>query len=182
MPSGLQSLSILHSANFVTSVRALLVAFVAASLFAPASPESSWRIVIAAGAATALDGVDGWLARRSGNASAFGARFDMETDAAMILVLSMTAYTTGKAGVWVLASGLLRYLFLAAAAALPWMNAPLPPSVRRQTVCVVQIVGLIIAVSPVAAPPVSDLVAGVALAALVYSFSVDTLWLSRRTA
>ena len=56
-----------------------------------------------------LDGIDGWLARRTGMASDFGARFDMETDAALIMVLALLAWQFGKAGVWVLASGLLRY-------------------------------------------------------------------------
>ena len=39
--------------------------------------------------ALALDGVDGWWARRTGTCSAFGARFDMEVDAFLILVLSV---------------------------------------------------------------------------------------------
>ena len=40
-----------------------------------------------AGFALALDGVDGHLARRFDQVSDFGARFDMEVDAALILVL-----------------------------------------------------------------------------------------------
>ena len=158
----------------------MLVAFVATYLVAPVSLERSWRMVAAASAAAALDGVDGWLARRTGHASSFGARFDMETDAAMILVLSLIAFASGKAGAWVLASGLLRYAFVAAGLALPWMAAPLPPSRRRQTVCVAQVVGLIIAVSPVVQSPASAAIAGAALAALVYSFFIDTLWLTRQ--
>ncbi len=34
-----------------------------------------------------LDGVDGWVARRTGTANDAGARLDMEVDAALILVL-----------------------------------------------------------------------------------------------
>ena len=45
---------------------------------------------------TALDGVDGWLARRSGIASAFGARFDMEIDALLILVLAVLAWRSAR--------------------------------------------------------------------------------------
>jgi phosphatidylglycerophosphate synthase len=37
----------------------------------------------------ALDGLDGWLARRFGLASAYGARFDMEVDGFLILVLAL---------------------------------------------------------------------------------------------
>ena len=65
---------------------------------------------------TLLDGVDGWLARRHRIASAFGARFDMEIDALLILALSVLAWRHEKAGAWVVASGLLRYAFVAAGA------------------------------------------------------------------
>jgi hypothetical protein len=106
----------------------------------------------------------------------------METDAAMILVLSLIAYESGKAGAWVLASGLLRYAFVAAGLALPWMAAPLPPRWRRQAVCVAQVIALIVAVSPIARPPASAAIAGLSLAALAYSFCIDTLWLSRQAA
>ena len=41
--------------------------------------------------ALALDGVDGQVARRTGTASELGARFDMEVDAFLILVLSVAA-------------------------------------------------------------------------------------------
>jgi phosphatidylglycerophosphate synthase len=170
---------ILHPANQVTAVRAVLVVFIAAYVLAPASAENSWHVVAAAVTATALDGVDGWLARRTGNVTAFGARFDMETDAAMILALSVIAYGYGKAGAWVLASGLLRYAFVAAAWAFPWMNAALPPSRRRQAVCVVQVVGLTIVVAPFVHPPASAAIAAAALVALTWSFFVDTLWLNR---
>ena len=40
--------------------------------------------------------------------SGYGARFDMETDAAFILVLSILVWQHGKAGAWVLLCGLMR--------------------------------------------------------------------------
>ncbi len=103
------------------------------------APDAATSVVIASVAA-ALDGVDGWIARRTRTASAFGARFDMETDALLILVLSALVWRSGKAGAWVLASGLMRYAFVAAATIWPWMQEPLEPSRRRQAVCVVQVV------------------------------------------
>ena len=48
---------------------------------------------------------DGPAARRSGIASRFGARFDMETDALMILVLAVLAWRWDRAGAWVLLPG-----------------------------------------------------------------------------
>ncbi len=83
-------------------------------------------------------------------------------------------------GCWL--SGLLRYLFVAAGRGAAWLRQPLPPSRRRQTVCVLQIAGLILAMVPPIVPPVSVWLAGGALAALVYSFSVDSLWLWRHAA
>ena len=43
-----------------------------------------------------LDAVDGGVARRTGTVSGFGARFDMEVDAFLILVLS--GYVAGRLG------------------------------------------------------------------------------------
>jgi phosphatidylglycerophosphate synthase len=169
----------LAPADWVTGVRALIVALVAGLV----GEAGGMRIVAAATAggatAAALDGVDGWLARRAGAPTAFGARFDMEVDALLILVLSILCWQFGKAGAWVLASGLMRYGFVAAGAVWPWMMRPLPPSVRRKAMCVVQVVGLIVALAPVIPPPLSGWTAGLALTALSYSFLVDTLWLYR---
>jgi len=166
-------------ANKVTMVRAILVTIVAALIGEPTLPSAGWLGAGAAVVATVLDGVDGWLARRTGMASAFGARFDMETDALLIQVLAILAWQYGKAGPWVLISGLLRYLFVAAGWVLPWMREPLFPSVRRKGICVVQTAGLILTILPPIVPPASEWLAAASLAALVYSFLVDTLWLWR---
>jgi len=167
-------------ANHVTMVRAFLAAIVAGFIGEPSLPAAGWIVACAAVVATVLDGADGWVARRTGMASAFGARFDMETDALLIQVLAILAWQYGKAGPWVLISGLLRYLFVAAGWALPWMQRPLLPSLRRKAICVVQTVGLILTILPPILPPASEWLAAVSLAALVYSFLADTLWLWRR--
>jgi phosphatidylglycerophosphate synthase len=135
--------------------------------------------VVIASVAAALDGVDGWMARRTKTASAFGARFDMETDALLILVLSALVWKSGKTGAWVLASGLMRYAFVAAAAIWPWLHEPLEPSRRRQIICVAQVVALIAALLPSLGPAGASALAAVGLAALAWSFLVDILWLWR---
>lgn len=169
------ALSVLHAANVVTAVRLAI----ALSLWAvPAA--SGWTLVWLAASGALLDAVDGPLARRQGRASAFGARFDMETDAFLILTLSILLWRHGKAGAWVILSGLLRYLFVAAAWRWPWMAAPLPESLRRKTVCVVQIVALIVALAPVVPPGVSGPLSAAALALLTWSFWVDVAWLRGR--
>jgi len=170
------------AANQITTLRAMLVALVAGLVGEPRVPAVALAAAAASVAVTALDGVDGWLARRHRIASRFGARFDMEIDALLILALSVLAWRHDKAGAWVVASGLLRYVFVAAGALVPWMRATLPPSRRRQAICVVQIAALTIVMLPAIQPPASTLLAAVALVALAYSFMADTIWLWRNAA
>ena len=167
------------AANVVTTLRLALVALLAAAIGEPHTTALAWAATGLAVLTSALDGLDGWLARRSSLASAFGARFDMETDALLILVLSALAWRWDRAGAWVLACGLMRYGFVAAAGVWPWLARPLPPSVRRKFVAVVQMVGLAIVVAPVVRPPLSEWLAAATLAILVWSFAIDVLWLAR---
>ena len=164
------------AANQVTLFRALLVSLVAALIGEPARPLAAASLALAA---TMLDGVDGWIARRADMTSAFGARFDVEVDALLIQALAILVWRYGKAGSWVLASGLLRYLFVAAGWVLPWMNGTLTPTRRAKVICVVQIGGLLAAILPMITPPASEAIAAAALAALSYSFVVDVLRLWR---
>ena len=135
-------------ANGVTLMRGALTVLLAAMIGAPGGEALGWTVVALAVIAAALDGVDGWFARRRNEATAFGARFDMETDALLILVLAALVWQLDKAGIWILAAGLLRYVFVLASYVLPWMDRALPPSRRRQVVCVLQIVSLIGALLP----------------------------------
>lgn len=167
------------AANTVTLVRGVLTLLLLALLGAPASAALAWFVVAVAAVAVALDGVDGKLARARNEASAFGARFDMETDALLILVLAALVWQLDKAGAWILLAGLLRYVFVAASYALPWLGAALPPSRRRQAVCVVQIVSLIGALVPYVPARESAALALVGLAFLVWSFAIDVAWLAR---
>jgi phosphatidylglycerophosphate synthase len=168
-------------ANLVTGGRLVLVGVVAWLVSQPVVPAVAWTAVVVSTVAALLDIVDGWVARRTRTATAFGARFDMEVDAVLIMVLAGLAWAWGKAGTWVLASGLLRYGFLAGGWLLPWLRNPLPPSFRRKTICVVQIVALIVVLGPVITPPLSTFIAAAGLAILGYSFVVDTLWLWRHS-
>ena len=112
--------------------------------------------------------------------SGFGARFDMETDAAFILVLSILVWQHGKAGAWVLLCGLMRYAFVAAGWMVPWLARPLRATRRGRTVAVLQLFGLSIALAPGVLPPASVVAAFITLAALAWSFTIDVVWLSRQ--
>ena len=167
------------AANQITTLRAALAVLVAGLVVEPSLPALAAAAASVALVVTVLDGIDGWLARRTRMSSEFGARFDMEVDAFLIFVLALLAWRHGKAGWWILLAGLLRYLFMLAGRLWAWMDKPLQPSLRRQTICVVQIVGLIVTLVPSVPPPASTAVAALALTALCYSFLVDTVWLWR---
>jgi phosphatidylglycerophosphate synthase len=168
-------------ANYVTMLRAALVALAAALLAESPTAAIAWWVVGATACLSALDGLDGWLARRTGLASAFGARFDVEVDAMLILVLSLFVWRHDKAGVWVLACGLMRYAFVAAGWVLPWMAGSLRPTLRGKSVAVAQFAGLALALTPMVPRPASAIVAAITLATLVWSFAVDVGRLRRRT-
>lgn len=168
------------AANFVTLVRAALTAALVGLIGEPHAAPLAWLAIAFAVTALILDGIDGRLARRNGSATAFGARFDMETDAAMILVLAALCWAFDKAGPWILATGLLRYAFVAAAGLVRFMHRPLPASRRRQTVCVVQIVALLLTLAPITAVPLSSAIGALGLALLAGSFAIDVAWLWRQ--
>jgi len=170
------------AANQITTIRALLVSLLVCLVGEPRMPAIAASAAVASVVVTLLDGVDGWLARRTRIASEFGARFDMEIDALLILGLSMLAWRFEKAGAWVLLSGALRYAFVAAGTRWTWLAAPLPTRRRRQAVCVLQIVVLTLAIVPAIPSSVSAALAAAALAALGGSFLIDIVWLWRRAA
>jgi phosphatidylglycerophosphate synthase len=164
-------------ANYVTTVRAAMVSGLAALVGEPPTIAAGTGAAAVTFVVAALDGLDGALARRSGSASRFGARFDMEVDALLVMVLSVLVWQHGKAGVWILLAGLWRYLFIAAGWLLPWLTRPLYPSFLRKAICVVLVIGLGALLLPAFAPPLSTYAAAILLAVLSYSFLADTVWL-----
>jgi phosphatidylglycerophosphate synthase len=165
-------------ANRVTLGRATLVGGVAA-LVADSfvNPPPVRALVTLAAVALILDAVDGQVARRTRTASVLGARFDMEVDAFLILVLSVFVATS--LGVWVLLIGAMRYAFVGAARVLPWLHGPLPPSTARKTVAALQ--GIVLLATSAGIIPSLPAFAAVflALALLVWSFARDIRWLWR---
>lgn len=169
----------LGPADRVTGARAVLIGGVAALVAdAVGGAPATWAVVAVSAVALVLDGVDGAVARRTGTASALGARFDMECDAFLILVLSVAAIPV--VGSWVLAIGLARYVFFAAGRLLPWLARPVPYRYWRKVVAAVQGVVLTIVVSRTLPPVLATAIAAVALALLAESFGRDVVWLARR--
>jgi phosphatidylglycerophosphate synthase len=170
-------------ANIITTIRGAVTAVLGGLLLASSDfghPESLWITGSVVAVALGLDGIDGYFARRGRTASPFGARFDMEIDALLIFFLSLAAFQLNKAGAWVLLIGLMRYGYVAAQTVFSGLRGELPPSIRRKAICVVQGITLWLLLFPVVAPPVSNLLAAGALAALSYSFAVDMAFLLNR--
>lgn len=172
--------------NVVTQARLAMVALLVTPLVAVAAGTGEgpaiaggWAAVAVALAALSLDGVDGWLARRQGLCSSFGARFDMEVDAGLALVLSLHALAAGAAGPAVLVLGLARYAFVAATGLWPWLGGALPERFSRKAVCVAQLSVLILLQVPGLPGPLAEGLTAVAALALAWSFGRDIAWLRR---
>lgn len=168
----------LGACNVVTLMRAALVCALLVPLLDGRA--AGWGVALVATVALALDGADGWLARRSGLVSRFGARFDMEVDAALALVLSLHALAGTSAGAGILVLGVIRYAFVLAGFAWPWLRGDLPPSDRRKRICVLQVATLIVLQTPLLAGHPAALLAGLAAAAVIWSFAIDIRTLRRR--
>ena len=169
----------LGPANRVTVGRAALVLSLAALVpHAQGLPGAGlWWIIGMATAALCLDGVDGLVARRTGTATAFGARFDMELDSFLMLVLAALVWRSGRLDAWILLLAAPRYLFVAAGRLLPWLRAPLPQRMRRKAGCVAQGVALVVCLAPVVPAGLAAAGAALTLVLLGGSFAVDIRWL-----
>ncbi|HEX2146904.1 MAG TPA: CDP-alcohol phosphatidyltransferase family protein [Pseudorhizobium sp.] len=171
------------AANSVTMLRAAATAAIGGIVLGSDSLPTmqqihlQWIVVSGAAISLILDGADGYLARRNKTESRFGARFDMEVDALLILFLAIGAALSAKAGVWVLLIGLMRYAFIIGQMTFKRLQGDLPPSMRRKIVCVVQGGALCMALAPVTPPMLGSLVLSVALVLLRYSFTVDIAYL-----
>lgn len=166
------------AANAVTATRSMLVGVVTAMVVASFWGEASAALFVSIVAvALVLDGVDGYVARRTGSESELGARFDMEVDAFLLLVLSV--YVAPFVGWWVLIIGLLRYGFVAAGWALPFMRATLPPRYWRKVVTAASGIALAAVASQLLPLGANVLVVVTALALMLESFGRDVVWLVR---
>ncbi|RJP78823.1 MAG: CDP-alcohol phosphatidyltransferase [Candidatus Zixiibacteriota bacterium] len=157
-------------ANSVTALR--LTGILALGLAAPLLPGTA---VAAAGLIlTALDLLDGWLARLRGEAGEFGAFFDKEADAFFVLLLCAALYAQERLGAWILVPGLLRYLFTLALHLLPARSGQERRSRRGRWVFALLVAALLICFLP--CPAVYRPLAVTATVTLMTSFAADLRW------
>ena len=164
-------------ADDVTTLRLGLIMVVVALVLGDVG--FSWAAVVIGALALILDACDGYVARRT-RATSAGAGFDESVDALVVLVLSVALIPVW--GWWVVLPGTFYYLFRAAVFLRPAWKHQLPPSVLRKTIAASQGILLLTAGSPLALenPWLGIMCAVIALAALVFSFGRDVLWLERR--
>lgn len=166
--------------DHVTLVRTVLgggCASIVVLVVAGGLPARTWWLAGLAAVAVALDAVDGAVARRTGTASAPGARLDGEVDAALLLILS--GALAGPLGAWVLAVGGMRYAFGLAGLLRPRLRAPLARSDVRRAIAGAQGAAFVVALVPAVPLGLARVVVAAALALLVFSFGRDVLTLER---
>jgi len=153
------------AANWVTSLRLLLEASMLMGLAAAASwlPATFVLLILA------LDGLDGWLARRFGTSSAFGAHFDMEVDAFLVLATSVLLWRSGKCGAWILTAGVLRYAYVSCCALWPPRGGTMPRQLLGRSAFALVVVGH--ALGFALPRPWGPLSAGLGTAAVTLSFA-----------
>jgi len=168
---------VLGPADRITLTRAVLACGIAAlTVDGFDRPDPVVVLVALAAVALVLDAVDGWVARRTRTASLLGARFDMEADAFLILVLSINV--SPRLGWWVLLGGAARYVVVVAAWVAPWLRRPVPARRWRKHVAGLHGVILTVAAAEVLGPNVATgaLVVGLSLLALSFGTQVMSLW------
>ena len=139
-------------------------------------------LVVLASGARALHADDRPVARRTATVTALGARFDMETDAFLILVLSVQV--SRDLGWWVLCIGAARYLLMVDVAVhrrSPRLLGPVPPRRWRKVVAAYQ--GIVLTVAAAHVVPDAAVTAAVAagLTLLLLSFGTEVAELRSRS-
>ena len=125
-------------ANSVTALRLLLLL----ALAAPPNVLTPLHALAIVSAVLLLDLLDGWCARHFGDASEFGAHFDMETDALLVLLLTLRLWLAEGFGPWVLWAGLLRYLYVLGLWLWPGTGREAPRSLFGRLAFLLLMVGL----------------------------------------
>jgi phosphatidylglycerophosphate synthase len=173
-------------ADVVTLVRGLGVCFLAGlalqALAGGLARDGVLTMIIMGTLCLTLDGVDGRVARARGEA--FGARFDVETDAAMLVVLCVAVAALGIAGWWVIAIGALRYGYVATSLVVRALRTPLPYRYSGKVIAVVQAVALLAALTfrlTHGEHWLSTAFLLAALASLCWSFGRDVIWQLRQS-
>ena len=170
-------------ADRVTLTRAVLACGVAALVAdSVARPTGLDVLVVLSAVGLALDAVDGAVARHTRAASPMGARFDMETDAFLILALSVQV--SRELGWWVLGIGAARYVLLAVGVPgrwAPWLRGQVPSRRWRKAVAAYQGIALTVAAAGALSPLLVTALVAAGLVMLLVSFATEVGTLRRQS-
>jgi phosphatidylglycerophosphate synthase len=159
--------------NAVTLLRLLGACALLAVLHRSATPFAIGVVVI-----WALDGLDGLVARRLHAESRFGALFDAEADAFLMLAATVELWSSGRLAFWVLLGGVLRYAYVLCLAWFPGRRGGAPRSQFARYVFGTVVLALALAL--VLPPTGAALVAALGTTLLTLSFLRSFAWIYGR--
>ena len=170
--------------NHMSMLRGLFIGLLAGFLFSARPADAlAWLIALLYTAASIVDWLDGYVARRINHATVLGQRLDMEFDALGILIVSLLAIGYGQVPVWFLSVGLARYLFVFG---LWWRRRTgkpvydIPPSIHRR-IMAGMLMGFMTAVLwPIVPAAMATIFVFVITIPLLLGFSRDWLFASGR--
>ncbi|WP_425310335.1 CDP-alcohol phosphatidyltransferase family protein [Ammonicoccus fulvus] len=139
-------------------------------------PQRPWSLFLLLVPTFALDAVDGAVARRTNTVTRRGAMWDMEVDSALLLIASLAVAPFAP---WALAIGLMRYAFGIGGRLRPAWRGRLPFNQVRRVIAGFQAVALATALAPFVPILLAQLVTGLAVALLFFSFGRDIRYLER---
>jgi CDP-diacylglycerol--glycerol-3-phosphate 3-phosphatidyltransferase len=169
-------------ANWITTIRAALLALLTGFIFLP-WPEGPARWAPGGLYLTAsiLDFMDGWAARVTHQTSRLGEMLDLHWDGFGMLVAGLLLVLYGQAPVFYVLVGLARYLFLGGM----WLrekrgvpNHPMQPSTARRALAGAQMGFVAVVLLPVFKPPVTSVAATLFMLPLLAGFLRDWLVVS----
>ena len=129
-------------ANWTTFLRLILLV-TTLCLEADLSNETLFLLL---GFVIALDGVDGWLARRFNQVSAWGGLFDKEVDSFLVASIATLLYLRFQFPIAILLIGLLHYWYELVLYLLAWQDLKTPPNPIGKYVAAALFVSLLLAV------------------------------------
>jgi phosphatidylglycerophosphate synthase len=159
-------------ADALTGVRLALLSLVAASM--PEAP-AAWTLAALA-ANVVLDALDGFVARKLGDSTAFGAVFDREVDAFFVLVAYLHFRLDGWIGAAVLFAGLLPYAYRLFAAVGP---VPVAAGHKERAAAAMAGLNFLLLLAAMAAPDYSSRILIASVAVVCASFAGSFMGLYR---
>jgi len=171
---------VLTLASRITAIRATGAVLLGGFIVAGTGAETAnWLPAVLFAAVAALDGIDGYVARRMDETSTFGGEFDTQVDAFAILIGTIVAVRLGAAPAVFVAIGLYQYVFFLGKKLRQhkgYAVHDLPPRKRRTYVGATSMIAVFVVLLPGVPSGVTWFLAVIAMIPITYSFAVDWLY------